>query len=329
MAKHATYAPFPVTANQAPHRVNYLSRALRTLASLLSTMASGSEGPPRPQGISVYMRVKDEKDWVEPAIRSVQGMADEIVVVDNGSVDGTWEVLRDMAGSGAGQIRLWQRPELHHVDLSNFALEKTCFRWVLRWDGDMVAHTDGPHPISELRRRLLTLPPRRHYLIYLRHTNLAGDLGHQDPREQVHIEEYLHTFSPKARFIHPGRFEAVQFPLYYRPLFWYEPYGFHVNIKPARRTLLRYFWEDWMERKDYVRYPTIEDYTAAHLAATFGTTDWEEAQQRCLARVLADFIPYDTTRFGPYPALLQPFLAKPSYRILYDNGRIVGREEGR
>ena len=117
--------------------------------------------------------------------------------------------------------------------LSQFALDQTRFRWTLRLDGDMVAHTTGPHAIDGLRRRLLALSPRRHYLIYLRHINLAGDLGHQDPKEQVHIEEYLHTFSPRARFIHPGRYEAIRFPLFYRPLFWYEPYEFHVNIKPA------------------------------------------------------------------------------------------------
>ncbi len=65
------------------------------------------------------------------------------------------------------------------------------------------------HDIINLRERLLSLNSKRYYLIYLRHINLSGDLFHQDPKEMVHIEEYIHSFSEKASYIHPGRFEAV------------------------------------------------------------------------------------------------------------------------
>ncbi len=283
--------------------------------------------PQRPQGISIYMRVKDERDWIAASIASVKGIADEIIVVDNGSTDGTFEILRDMAGQENGRLKLWQKPELHHCDLSNFALEQTSFRWVFRWDGDMVAHTDGEHPIAELRARILDLNPHRYYLIYLRHINLSGDVFHQDSQEMVHIEEYIHTFSEAARFIHPGRFEAIKFPFYYKPLFWYEPYVFHVNIKPARRMLLRYFWEDWMELKDYLHYPTLEDYAAAHIEKEFGTHLMEEAQNICMGKVLQNHISFDAERFGPYPAMMKPLLDQTPYRIQYQNSRISGRTE--
>lgn len=283
--------------------------------------------PQRSQGISIYMRVKDERDWIAASIASIRGIADEIIVVDNGSTDGTYEILQDMVRIENGRLKLWQKPEFHHGDLSNFALERTSFRWVFRWDGDMIAHTSGKHPIAELRARILDLNPHRYYLIYLWHINLSGDLCHQDPREMVHIEEYIHTFSESARFIHPGRFEAVKFPFYYKPLFWYEPYVFHMNIKPARRMLLRYFWEDWMELKDYIHYPTLEDYAAAHIEKEFGTSSMEEAQTLCVNRMLQNHIPFDPERFGPYPELLKPYLTQPKYLIQYENGRISGRKD--
>jgi glycosyltransferase involved in cell wall biosynthesis len=317
----------PITTNQAPHRTNYFTRALRVLVSLLPMMGFVLDKPPRPNGVSVYMRVKDERDWIATSIASIKGIADEIIVVDNGSSDGTYEILQDMASDDKGFIRLWQRSELHHCDLSNFALEKTSFHWVFRLDGDMIAHTSGVFNIAGLRSRLLALNTNRHYLIYLRHINLSGDLFHQDPGEMVHIEEYIHTFSASARFIHPGRYEAVKFPLYYQPLFWYEPYVFHVNIKPAHRMLLRYFWEDWMELKDYSRYPTLEDYVDAHIEKEFGTSLVEDAQKRCLEKVLQNHIPFDAEQFGPYPELLKPHLIKPKYRIQYERDRISGREE--
>jgi len=316
-----------VSANQSPHRANYFSRAVRAFASFLPAMGLYPAAPQRPQGISIYMRVKNERDWIAVSITSIRGIADEIVVVDNGSTDGTFEILRVMADQENGRLKLWQKPELHHGDLSNFALEQTSFRWVFRWDGDMVAHTDGEHPIAELRARVLALNPHRHYLIYLRQINLSGDLFHQDQREMVHIEEYIHTFSKSARFIHSGRFEAVRFPFYYKPLFWYEPYVFHVNIKPASRMLLRYFWEDWMEQKDYKRYPKLEDYVNERIEDEFGTDSWEEAKNLCVKRVCRNFMRYDSQIFGPYPALLGPYVERPKYRLIYEGGKIVGRDE--
>ena len=316
-----------VSANQYPDRSNRLTRTIRSGASLLPALGFCRADVSKPQGIGVYMRVKDECDWLAVSLESIRGIADEIIVVDNGSADGTYEMLQMLVRSDKNHIKLWRRPDLNHCDLSNFALEKTSFRWTFRWDGDMVAHTTGEYSIANLRTRLLALDSRRHYLVYLRHINLSGDLCHQDPKEMVHIEEYIHTFSPSAKFVHPGRFEAVRFPLYYKPLFWYEPYAFHVNVKPAKRMLLRHFWEDWMEEKDYIHFPTLEDYAQSRIEKEFGTSRLEEAQQVCLRRTLKDYIPFDSKRFGPYPELLKPFLEDPAYRIRYENRQITGRDE--
>jgi glycosyltransferase involved in cell wall biosynthesis len=315
-----------ISANQYPDQTNYFTRMIRSVVSVVPMLMRRPADFRRPLGISIYMRVKDERDWIETSITSIRGIADEIIVSDNGSTDGTYEILQDLAGKEKGFIKLSSRPHLHHAELSNFALEQTAFHWVLRWDGDMVAHTSGNNPISELRSRLLELPAKRYYVIYLRHVNLAGDLFHQDPQEMVHIEEYAHTFSRSASFVQPGRFEAVEFPLYYRPLFWYEPYAFHMNIKSAHRMLLRHFWEDWMALKDFQRYPTLNFYVMDHIKSEFGTSSIEEAQHRHLTETLKDYIPYNPGILGPYPELLKPHLNMPKYRIVYKNGHIYGRE---
>ena len=323
MANKKTMA---ITANQYPHLRNRLARLVRTSFSFFPRLFFTSSHK-RPRGISVMMRVKDESDWIRPSIESIKGIADEIIIVDNGSSDGTYEILKEIASEEKGLIKLWRKPDLSHCDLSNFALEQISFRWVFRWDGDMIAHTSGDYNIINLRERLLSLNLERYYLIYLRHINLSGDLFHQDPKEMVHIEEYIHSFLEKARYIHPGRFEAVKVPKYYRPLFWYEPYSFHVNVKPARRMLLRYFWEDWMELKDYVRYPMLEDYVDEKIKHEFGTDSLAEAERLCVKRVCGDFIRYDPKIFGAYPDLLKPYLERPKYKLIYKDGKIIGRDE--
>jgi len=315
-----------LAANQYPNQRNLLTRFCRRIASYAPFLAL-VPSPSRLQGISIIMRVKDEVDWIGPSMQSIMRIADEIVIVDNGSTDGTYEIFEDVVSREKGMVKLWRRPDLDLCELSNFALNQTRFRWVFRWDGDMIAHTSGDYDIRSLRQRVLSLDPRRYYIIYLRHINLAGDLLHQDPNEIVHIEEYIHTFSDKSSYIHPGRYEAIKFPKYYQPLFWYEPYSFHVNVKPARRMLLRYFWEDWMELKDYQRYPKLEDYVREKMKEVFGTESWDEAQELCVQRVCKDYVAFDSGIFGPYPDLLKPYLDTPKYRLKYKGGKIVRRDE--
>lgn len=283
--------------------------------------------PDRKTGISVFMRVKNEVDWIRPSILSLQGFADEIIVVDNGSQDGTVDLIKKLQEITTTPLLLFEKPKLDINTLSNFAVAQTTFRWVVRWDGDFVAHTTGKNAISNLRQRIFSLDPRCYHLIYLRLINLCGDLFHQNSMEMVHIEEYIHTFSDQAHYIHPGRFEALKTPIYYRVHFWYETYAFHVNVKSSRRMLMRYFWEDWMELKDYKQYPRLEDYVKAHLPEAFGTSSLDEAEQICMLNAAQNYTPYRQDLFGPYPELLQAQLKEPKYQLLYDDNRISGRHE--
>lgn len=319
--------PSSITSNQNPEKKNYLSIFLRKIASV-SPLVGIVPRPSRPMGISVIMRVKDEADWIRPSVQSISSIADEIVIVDNGSTDGTYEILQEIASSKKELIKIFQEPVFDLCALSNFALDQTAFHWVLRWDGDMVAHTHGKYAISHLRERILSLDSRRYYLIYLRHINLSGDIFHQNQKEMVHIEEYIHTYSKSTNYVHPRRFEAIKVPKYYRVLFWYEPYSFHIDVKSARRMLLRCFWEEWMELKEYDRFPFLDDYLNEKIEQLFGTKSWEEAQSIYFQRECQNYIPYNPDLFGPYPELLRPYLKNPKYRLRYKNGKISGREEG-
>ena len=103
-----------------PETKNYLSRLFRSVASQAPLLRM-VPFPKRPQGISIIMRVKDEVDWIKPSILSIKDIADEIVIIDNGSTDGTYQVLEEMASKEKGLISIWQRPDLDQCSLSNFA----------------------------------------------------------------------------------------------------------------------------------------------------------------------------------------------------------------
>lgn len=314
-----------ITSNQQPHKTNYISRFLREISSR-APLVNIVPVPERPQGLSIMMRVKDESDWIVPSVQSISTIADEIIIVDNGSKDGTYQMLEKFVSDSIIPVKIFSKPDLNHCAISNFALCQTRYRWIFRWDGDMVAHTTGNSNISSLKERIFALNQKCYYLIYLQHINLAGDIFHQDPDKLVHIEEYIHTYSGSARYIHPGKFEAIKFPKYYKPLFWYEPYSFHINVKPLRRMLLRYYWEDWMALKDYIEFPTLEAYVNEKIKNDFYTNSWKEAQLKLLYKKVKNYIPYNKKMFGEYPELLGPYLKDPKYLLQYRNGKIAGRD---
>ena len=142
-----------IAANQYPNKKKSLARFFRSILCYIPRIGFVASSA-RPRGISFYMRVKDESDWIRPSVQSIIEIADEIVVVDNGSTDGTLEILKELETQNQGRIKLWLKPVLNHCQLSNFALKQTSFHWVLRWDGDMVAHTSGQYNIIKLKERI-------------------------------------------------------------------------------------------------------------------------------------------------------------------------------
>lgn len=82
-----------------------------------------------------------------------------------------------------------------------------------------------------------------------------------------------------------------------------------------------------MELKNYQEFPTLEDYVNEKIASEFGTSSWEEAEKICIQKTYQGHIPYDSEVFGQYPELLRPYLENQKYKLIYKDGKIVGRDE--
>jgi glycosyltransferase involved in cell wall biosynthesis len=307
----------------------------------------------RPQGISAYVRVKNEEDWIEPSLLSVQAAVDELVVVDNGSTDRTPSILARLQHTLGPKMQVYAQPQLDHVALSNFALARTRYRWVLRWDGDFVAHTTGPQAMAHLRTRLLGLPQHRHYHVHLMCAELLGDLWHQHRGYEVRNDPFVSTFARHLRFVRVSRrvpqsrlvglatllrtdphavytfhFEGIKVPLYCRVLIWPEIYHFHVHIDSDLRMYLRDCWNDWMEHPAIqARYRSLEDYALDRARRLLGVQTLADAGREFMRRVCQELVRYDETRWGPLPELLQPYLTHPKYRVRYQDDKPWDRVE--
>jgi glycosyltransferase involved in cell wall biosynthesis len=87
-------------------------------------------GKKRRTRLSVYVICKDEADRIEDCLKSVVGWADEIVVLDSGSSDGTLEIARSYADC------LVQTDWPGYGPQRNRALQQVSGDWVFSLDSD-------------------------------------------------------------------------------------------------------------------------------------------------------------------------------------------------
>lgn len=103
-------------------------------------------GEPAPQRISLCMIVRDEEEHLARCLRSVEGVVDEIVVVDTGSADRTVEIAESF---GARVLREEWRGDF--AAPRNTAIDAATGDWILVLDADEEL-VDG-HALRDLVRQ--------------------------------------------------------------------------------------------------------------------------------------------------------------------------------
>ncbi|HUT63169.1 MAG TPA: glycosyltransferase, partial [Anaerolineae bacterium] len=170
----------------------------------------------RKPGISVLMRLKNEARWIELTVRSLAPFVEQFSIVDNGSTDGTPKIVEEVADELSLNYVLEILPTEDFGEVCDRALHNTTCHWVLRWDGDMIARTQGKDSFMRIREFALSLDTDRYYSINFPHIQLEADLFHQDPHQLIHYEDYLFTYSPKLYHRRKGRLREMIYPLYYK-----------------------------------------------------------------------------------------------------------------
>lgn len=305
-------------------RLSALSREVVSWLSVVRLLPR----PDRPRGLSAVVRVRDEETWLEPSLRSVATVADEILVGDNGSRDRTPEILERLATELGGRLTVLRHPDLEIRELTNALVARARFRWVLRWDADFVGYTEGPRSLARLRGWLDALDPHRHALVYLRMVEVCGDLLHQRRATATRGDGHAFTASAALRYVYGrGGWEAPRVPRWYRVRRFEVPTFVHVDVKPARRMLESWLWKRYLSDPDRDRWRGFEAYRRAVLAQRWPGLDPDAAARQWLATTFGDLVPYDRARFGELPTALQAELAAPRFRLVYRDGRIVDRVE--
>jgi glycosyltransferase involved in cell wall biosynthesis len=142
--------------------------------------------------LTALIPCKDERRNIRPCIESLQPIADEILIADSGSTDGTLDIVRQIGG-----CRVVEREYINSSNFKNWAIPQARFEWVLLLDAD---ERLTPALASEIRS-ILASPPAckdgywidraNHYLGYhIRHCGWNSDavirLFRRECRYQTH-----------------------------------------------------------------------------------------------------------------------------------------------
>lgn len=310
-----------------------VTATLRSFLSYLPSIGLVSKPTFREDGISAIIPTKNE-EWIEPSLRSLKHFADEVVVVDS-STDDTPNVIKRVAAEEELNLRLIRYKENVNsimsqgdtqVEKLNIALQNTHYKWISKWHPDFIARTSGELNIVHLREKILNLNNGRYFQVFPSILRLGLDLFHFAGVSTNEAHQF--TYSPKLVFKNKGKWQPLIVPRFYKSVRVKEIFIFHLTfVKSAEYLLCRRFRTDWRELNDYDRFPTLQEYTKYRVEKDWDIKDMKEVAAYNLMELCKSMAPYDKNRFGEYPKVLKDYLKNPKHKIIYKEGKIIGRND--
>ena len=119
--------------------------------------------------LTVLFPCKNEERNIGECIASVRDIADELLLADSGSTDGTMEIARRMGA------RIIEREYEHHLSFRNWAVPQAANPWVLVLDADERA---TPELAAEIKGVLSAKPESDGYRIHRRGYFFGREIKH-------------------------------------------------------------------------------------------------------------------------------------------------------
>lgn len=116
--------------------------------------------------LSVCMIVKNEETVLERCLQSIHGIADEIIIVDTGSSDGT----KNIAANYTGKIYDFEWVK-NFAKARNYAASKATAEWILVIDADEYVDRNS---FKDFKRKLALYPPK-HDINAVQIVNFTGE----------------------------------------------------------------------------------------------------------------------------------------------------------
>ncbi|MDO9457928.1 hypothetical protein [Nocardioides sp.] len=228
---------------------------------------SWNHGGTATPGLTCVFRVKDEArnlPWVLPAMLEA---VDHVVLVDNGSTDGTPELaqrLADEAGatdrytgtsyphrvSRAGSEHLATPPDSVHslTHFYNWSFAHVRTTYSMKWDGDMALTPDGAGILRDLSWQLqgsgAVVAVPRHPIVVVDEAEAWIDLGSR------FLEPWIYPMGPDFTYVKAFEWEVREFPPSAERII--APEGMCVEVK-------------WLDADELAHWSPDDDFPASRV----------------------------------------------------------------
>jgi len=206
-----------------------VSVSTATLPRFDATALGARPGSGRPRGVTAVLRVKNEAASLPWSLPGLLRSCDAVLLVDNGSQDGTvdlaWTLSKELGAedrlrvqayphtiSRCGPEHLETPPDSVHslAYFNNWAFSHVTTSYAVKWDGDMVLTEEGEALLADFRwqvaRHRVTLSLLRHPLYVADERTAWLDLG-------VHnLERFGHPMSAEFSYVKAFEWEFLRFP---------------------------------------------------------------------------------------------------------------------
>ena len=322
--------------------MNELKKLVRSVLSVVlyngwyrwvRTWDANKNGTSLKDGITAVVSAKNEAYIIPFCLKSLVGVVDQVVCIDNGSDDGTLEAMNTFKNEFGNQLEvdILEMPGALLGDCRNAGLEHTRYKWHLRWDADMVCRTSGPDDMKLLRKTVLENDRPR--TIQLPRTNLRGDFHHTrknlppiDPGEPI-----LVRFGTDIKYVEYGKFDVIRVPFYYTIEKERKRYYFHCEgLKSDDNLIYRRQYFEWREafnkHTDSTRPEEItnfETFKENWMIREFDTNNQLSLKWRFSREFSNRLAKIDLEQFGDYPDALKDEKENDNvrFKVQLKNGR--------
>lgn len=186
--------------------------------------------------IFVISLVKNEADIIAYNLEQASKWANKIFVLDNGSTDGTWEIVQSMQND---TITAWKQ-DFQVYDESMRATVFNHFRhlsqegdwWCIKLDADEFYLNDP--------RTFLATVPKRYHVVF--HDSIEFQLTHEDLEEYSFGNSFEQDIQ-KYRYYLPTTWAEIAFFRYRNRLQWLEdkPCPRHIGLFYQKKIRLKHY----------------------------------------------------------------------------------------
>lgn len=261
---------------------------------------------------------RNEGTFLRESVESVLDAVDEVIIVENGSVDETKHVARDLE-SEYSKVRFVELPDHTFLaDARNTIDDETGCDWVLWWDADFIAwsHDEAPQrSVQTLLDHVRARPDLNQVLYGGPNVGPSFDAADSAKPWQGLTGDTQLTRKGFMRFDHSKFIDTRHYLAERRCLHLNKrtsPFVLHLDrVKPLARMVLRdllYPYEVQVPVAD-----RSDDVFRAWVLANRPEFSLGRAKAWLLAQQTKRAQPLDPAELGVYPRILAPHLARPYF----------------